>query len=153
LRRSIKAAVAGATAGAATTSMPNLGVDETPAIACRQSLAGLFERSNMRILHLVSGGAAAVGLALSLATPASAAPVRASASWLGSCYPQANATSAGGWCDGQGPNWRYQGYVGCTDGREYWGPARWAGDRRKSFGYCPTGAYRNYGGVQAFYVR
>jgi hypothetical protein len=137
----------------------------------------------MRILHLVSGGAVAVGLALSLAAPASAAPASAApalaasaqvsevirytagqpaptntatastlASWLGPCYPVRYTRSAGGWCDGNGPNWRYQGYVGCTDGREYWGPVRWAGDRRGSYGYCPTGAYANYGGVQAFYV-
>ena len=133
----------------------------------------------MRILHLVSGGAVAVGLALSLAVPASAAPASAAsaqvsevirytagqpapantataptilASWLGNCYPVRYTRSAGGWCDGNGPNWRYQGFVGCTDGREYWGPVRWAGDRRGSYGYCPTGSYANYGGVDAFYV-
>ena len=130
----------------------------------------------MRAMHLVLG-TVAVGLALSLAAPASAAPASATsaqagevtrysagqsapvttdtvttlASWIGTCYAARYTRSAGGWCDGNGPNWRYQGYVGCTDGREYWGPVRWAGDRRGSYGYCPTGSYMNYGGVQVLY--
>jgi len=97
----------------------------------------------MRIWNVVLGGAVAAGLALSLATPASAATVEPNtippaattggahtdSGWLGTCHPVRYTRSAGGWCDGNGPDWRYFGWVYCTDGRDYHGPSRWAGDR------------------------
>lgn len=67
------------------------------------------------------------------------------AGWLGPCYPQHNATSAGGWCDGNGPDHGYQTRITCTNGRVYYGPSRWAGDTRGSWAWCPTGSFLNYG--------
>jgi hypothetical protein len=72
--------------------------------------------------------------------------------WLGTCYPEVHSTSGGGWCDGNGPDWHYYGWVDCSNGWEYYGVDRWAGDRRKSFGYCPSGTYAVAGGVDAYYA-
>lgn len=71
--------------------------------------------------------------------------------WLGTCYPQfPNGWTAGGWCDGNGPDWTYRGVVHCSNGGSYLGAQRWAGDRRKSFGLCQnsTGIW---GGLYYYY--
>ncbi|WP_055490795.1 hypothetical protein [Streptomyces sp. TP-A0356] len=44
--------------------------------------------------------------------------------------------TAGGFCDGQGPNWSYQTHAQCKDGTLTSGARRWAGDRRWSYAYC-----------------
>lgn len=77
------------------------------------------------------------------------------AGWLGMCYKlpnPANSRSGGGWCDGNGPDARYQGWVACSNSRTYYGPERWAGDRRYSFGTCPSGTSRTSWGVYGYYV-
>ena len=83
-------------------------------------------------------------LAVLAATAAAAAmvapgPAVARAGWLGPCYVDASTTSGGGWCDGNGPDWTYRGRVQCTDGGDYYGVTRWAGDRRGSTAYCGGG--------------
>ena len=90
--------------------------------------------------------AALSGAMLMLGTTAVAAPASASAeravsssSWLGTCYPWNDSETAGGWCNGNGPNWTYEGWAICNDGVQQFsvfGPMRWAGDRRGSYGYC-----------------
>ena len=83
-----------------------------------------------------------------VAPPSSAVAL---AGWLGRCYPQfPNSWTAGGWCDGNGPDWTYRGVVHCSNGGSYFGVMRWAGDRRKSFGLCQnsTGVW---GGLYYFY--
>lgn len=82
---------------------------------------------------------------------ASAAVVRPDAGWLGNCYPAVGSNWAGGWCDGNGPDWVYQGYVDCTNGYEYYGVVHWAGDRRGSYAYCPSGSYATNGGLDVWY--
>jgi hypothetical protein len=74
------------------------------------------------------------------------------AGWLGTCYPAVGSNWGGGWCDGNGPNWNYQGWVDCTNGGEYFGVIHWAGDRRGSYAYCPSGTWATAGGVDAFYL-
>jgi hypothetical protein len=71
--------------------------------------------------------------------------------WLGRCYPQfPNSWTAGGWCDGNGPDWTYRGVVHCTNGASYFGVMRWAGDRRKSFGLCQYSS-GVWGGLYYYY--
>jgi hypothetical protein len=82
----------------------------------------------------------------------SAPDIATQAGWLGPCYPAVGANWDGGWCDGNGPNWNYQGWVDCSNGREYYGVVRWAGDRRGSYAYCPSGTRATAGGVDAFYI-
>lgn len=79
------------------------------------------------------------------------ATVQPDGSWLGTCYSSYGATWGGGWCDGNGPNWQYQGYVYCKDGGTYYSVVRWAGDRRGSYASCPIGVGAYYGGVTPFY--
>ncbi|MGV9563565.1 hypothetical protein [Streptomyces sp. NPDC003480] len=76
-------------------------------------------------------------------------------SWLGKCYPyhKAGTKWAGGWCDGNGPNWQYWGYVNCSGNTRYFGPHRWAGDRRGSYVTCPAGRSYKSGGVYSGWVR
>lgn len=73
---------------------------------------------------------------------------------LGTCYPDPwTSTRGGGWCDGNGPDARYNGLVRCTgESFERTGPQRWAGDRNKSYAYCPSGRTNVYGGVDGYYV-
>ena len=71
----------------------------------------------------------------------------AAAGWLGSCYPERVGNRAGGWCDGNGPDWTYRGVVHCTNGGTYYGVERWAGDRRASAISCPRGKAFVWGGV------
>ncbi|GGN99714.1 hypothetical protein GCM10010112_93740 [Actinoplanes lobatus] len=75
------------------------------------------------------------------------------AGWLGSCYVSRYSTYAGGWCDGNGPDWTYQGTVRCGNNPGYInnGPTRWAGDRRGSYSSCPSGTSAARGGVDVFY--
>jgi hypothetical protein len=67
-------------------------------------------------------------------------PTALASGWIGRCYPVVSASYGGGWCDGNGPDWQYNGHVYCTasGGRFYyaWGPTRWAGDRRGSYASC-----------------
>ncbi|QOC90535.1 hypothetical protein [Micromonospora craniellae] len=77
------------------------------------------------------------------------------AGWLGTCYSTPNpnnSRSGGGWCDGNGPDARYQGFVDCSNGGRYWGPEKWAGDRTRSYGTCPSGTSRLGYGVVGYYV-
>ncbi|MFD9698234.1 hypothetical protein [Lentzea sp. NPDC059081] len=74
------------------------------------------------------------------------------AGWLGNCYPAVGSNWGGGWCDGNGPNWNYQGWVDCSNGWEYYGVVHWAGDRRGSYAYCPTGTSAVAGGIDVFYL-
>ena len=82
----------------------------------------------------------------------------AAAGWIGDCYPNRYIITAGGWCDGNGPDWTYQAVVTCTNGGQYWGDRRWAGDRRGSTAGCPSGTttsgglYYYYRGIQKGFV-
>ena len=121
----------------------------------------------LRKAALATAAAAGIAAAALAATPASAATatthkgtvtiltpsatVRPNAGWLGSCYPAYGSNWGGGWCDGNGPDWVYQGHVYCSNGGEYYGVVHWAGDRRGSYGYCPGGSYAVGGGVTAWY--
>ncbi|WP_436493210.1 hypothetical protein [Actinokineospora sp. HUAS TT18] len=107
-------------------------------------------------------GSAIAGLAIlalaptvASAAPAGEAPAGTTAvqsGWLGQCYGNYGGNWGGGWCDGNGPDWNYQGYVNCTNGWTYYGPSRWAGDQRMSYGTCPSGSSATSGGVYAFYT-
>lgn len=93
---------------------------------------------------------AADGGAASRTTGVSAAAgSRAFAGWIGSCYVWRAAHSAGGWCDGNGPDWTYRAFVNCTGGSRS-GVSHWAGDRRGSVAECPSGT-SNSGGVRYYY--
>ena len=78
--------------------------------------------------------------------------VHSDSGWLGTCYPQVGSYWGGGWCDGNGPDWHYYGWVHCSNGWNYYGVDRWAGDRRGSYGYCPSGTYAIYGAVYGYHV-
>ena len=115
--------------------------------------------------HRVKSLAAAVGMGVMLATAApatafaaTAAPhatsnaIKPAAGWIGTCYDTyVNSREAGGWCDGNGPDWVYQGWVECTNGDYYYGVVRWAGDRRESYGTCPSGTTVVYYGTADWY--
>ncbi len=71
--------------------------------------------------------------------------------WLGSCFPNRGRDWGGGWCDGNGPDWTYRGWVRCSgDTTLYLGSARWAGDRTGSYAYCPTGRTATVGGLKVY---
>ncbi|XTZ16807.1 hypothetical protein ACQSSU_05300 [Micromonospora echinospora] len=79
-----------------------------------------------------------------MAAPASAATVEPE--WFGDVHVTLNtSTSYGGWVDGNGPD-SYRFWVICSNGNTYNGATRWAGDRRGSFGYCPSGTTATYKG-------
>jgi hypothetical protein len=59
-------------------------------------------------------------------------------SWIGECRAQLYPIMYGGWCDGNGPD-SYQATVTCYGSGHYYGPRRWAGDRRGSYAVCPSG--------------
>lgn len=104
------------------------------------------------------GAAATAITSIAVAVIPSALPAQA-AGFLGNCYPEVSRSGhggrgfGGGWCDGNGPDWTYVGYVHCNNGGNYSGPVRWAGDRRKSLGYCPDGTKELalYAGLRWFY--
>lgn len=76
------------------------------------------------------------------------------AGWLGTCYPYRGSYVAGGWCDGNGPDWTYEAVVRCDNGGQYWGgesPRRWAGDRNGSYAECPAGSRTISGGLYYYY--
>jgi hypothetical protein len=109
----------------------------------------------MRKVAALALAASLLGIAPGTAAQASETVNRTGAvalsGWLGTCYPQyPNSWTAGGWCDGNGPDWTYQGVVHCSNGGSYYGVVRWAGDRRKSFGLCQysTGIW---GGLYYYY--
>jgi hypothetical protein len=90
--------------------------------------------------------------AASAPTHSKPTPLSPNAGWIGKCYPQLlSSTVGGGWCDGNGPDWVYQGFVDCTNGWEYYGVVHWAGDRRGSYGYCPSGTTVTSYGVYYWY--
>jgi hypothetical protein len=103
------------------------------------------------LLTLSAPTAAAAQTARPPAGPNLAAATLPSAGWLGQCYPEYGGSSAyaGGWCDGNGPDWTYRGVAHCTNGSERLGIARWAGDRRKSWAMCP--GYPLWGGLYYYY--
>lgn len=71
-----------------------------------------------------------------LASPAAAATAAPLSSWIGPCHLWSDTETAGGWCDGNGPNWDYQAVSNCANQVNPIGPQRWAGDRRGSYGCC-----------------
>src|SRR5262245_25340158 len=113
------------------------------------------ERPMRRIISRIAVGLFASGLALTLLAPsASAASIDPGlpqekavaqqtfapdlqsmpggftpmSGWLGPCYVSRYPTSAGGWCNGNGPDWAYMAEVRCSNGSWYYnGPYRWAG--------------------------
>ena len=79
-----------------------------------------------------------------MAAPASAGSAKVE--WFGDVHVTLNTpTSYGGWVDGNGPD-SYRFFVICSNGKTYNGVTRWAGDRRGSFGYCPSGTTASYKG-------
>lgn len=104
----------------------------------------------------VAAATALTGIAVGV-IPA-ALPAQA-AGFIGACYPEVSRSGfggrgfGGGWCDGNGPDWTYIGYVHCNNGGNYSGSVRWAGDRRKSLGYCPQGTKQQatYAGLIWYY--
>ncbi|MEU7798156.1 hypothetical protein AB0J14_19245 [Micromonospora arborensis] len=112
-----------------------------------------------RTAVVVVGAGSAAGISAAELPPGSgiakAGAGTMAAGWLGACHPEPNpnnSRSGGGWCDGNGPDARYQGWVDCSNGGRYWGPERWAGDRRRSYGTCPSGTSRVRYGVVGYYV-
>ncbi|WP_430501349.1 hypothetical protein ACQRWP_07130 [Micromonospora trifolii] len=98
-----------------------------------------------------AGACLAVVAAATLSVTAGATAAYADQGWIGQCYPHAY----GGWCDGNGPGWTYEGYVRCaaqsSGSIDYPGPSRWAGDRRGSTAKCSLGTSYKSGGVKVFY--
>jgi hypothetical protein len=95
------------------------------------------------------GASAVLGAAaIILGTTAAAVPAPALASpasgWLGQCQWWHDNATAGGWCDGNGPAFKYYTVAWCylrsNPNVTYstTGPTRWAGDRRESYAYCST---------------
>lgn len=89
--------------------------------------------------------AIAAALAASMATTGTTSADAASsikpASSIVGCIPWNDKYTAGGWCDGTGPDWEYEVWADCLDtstGTEhtYLGVERWAGDQRQSYAYC-----------------
>ncbi|WP_078894268.1 hypothetical protein [Streptomyces sp. CT34] len=83
----------------------------------------------------------------------------------GPCHTWHDGHTAGGWCDGRGPDYAYQTQAEClsngSPGQLYmeFGPTRWFGDRRQSYAYCAPGRlyaawlYEYYKGKLFHYVR
>jgi hypothetical protein len=71
--------------------------------------------------------------------------------WIGDCHVQ----QYGGWCDGNGPDWQYRGFAKCaaqsSGSQRQYGPFRWAGDRRGSYGKCTLGTSYMSSGVEVWY--
>ncbi|MET8260412.1 hypothetical protein ACFYPG_23295 [Micromonospora sp. NPDC005553] len=92
----------------------------------------------------------AVVAATTLSVTAGATAAYADQGWIGKCYPHAY----GGWCDGNGPDWTYEGYVRCaaqsSGSKDEVGVRRWAGDRRGSTAKCQLGTSYKSGGVKIF---
>lgn len=88
----------------------------------------------------------------SISRPGGGHTVRPASGWIGQCYPQINANNETGWCDGNGPDYHYYAYVDCSDGYEYYGVDRWAGDRRGSQAICPSGTFAVRGGLYWYFV-
>ena len=116
----------------------------------------------MALAAAAAGGIAAVALTAAPAATAATAhqgtvavlkstAARPNAGWLGTCYSAYGSNWGGGWCNGNGPDWVYQGYVDCSNGGEYYGVVHWAGDQRGSYGYCPGGTYAVNGGLYVWY--
>jgi hypothetical protein len=90
---------------------------------------------------------AMMAAALAVPSPAQAA------GWIGTCYPHRGTGGAGGWCDGNGPDWQYRAVVYCERGGPFYSTGfRWAGDTRGLSAYCRTGTGPSYaGGVEYWY--
>lgn len=99
-------------------------------------------RSRKKMAAILAAAALVLGTTTATAAPAAAATVRPMTSWLGACHPWNDNETAGGWCDGNGPNWTYQAVALCENIVQVtWittGVVRWAGDRRGSYAYCST---------------
>ena len=89
--------------------------------------------------------------AATLAVMGGAPAAHADQGWIGACHPQ----QYGGWCDGNGPDWQYRGFVNCaaqsSGSKEYFGLYRWAGDRTGSTAKCTLGTSYRFGGVKTYY--
>ena len=98
------------------------------------AVAGLFMAGVLGSGLVASSASAASSVARNGAT------VRPDTGWLGACSRSAIPGGGGGWCDGNGPDATYYGWISCLgngfNGYIY-GPTRWAGDRRGSFATCP----------------
>jgi hypothetical protein len=107
-----------------------------------------------KIIHVAGTAIASLALSLALAPgSASAAPASETTvqgGWLGQCWGNWGGNWGGGWCDGNGPDYSYQGFVNCTNGGTYVGPERWAGDTRMSYGTCPSGSSATYGSIWVY---
>jgi hypothetical protein len=106
--------------------------------------------NRLRIAAVTSATVAALATAGLAAGPASASTVSPNTSFIGTCYTFRGVNSAGGWCDGNGPNWVYQSRVFCATGVDYTGVTRWAGDRRGSTATCPS-SNAVKGGLDVYY--
>jgi hypothetical protein len=110
---------------------------------------------------------AVVGVALGVAGPASAASAGSTApaassghavhpdGWKGPCYPAKfdEYNSGGGWCDGNGPDWVYHGWVICSNGNiQLFGPTKWDGDRSGSYRNCNGRGHVTSAGVDTWHV-
>jgi hypothetical protein len=101
---------------------------------------------------LLAAAAPATAFAADTASATKSSTVRPDAGWLGTCYgTYVSSRVAGGWCDGNGPDWVYQGFAECSNGGYYYGVVRWAGDRRESYGTCPSGTVVVGYGVDTWY--
>ncbi|MGH3416977.1 MAG: hypothetical protein ACRDVE_22045 [Actinocrinis sp.] len=124
-------------------------------IHLRRSALGVAAAAGIAAVALAAAPASAATTATAhqgtvrALTPAGT--VRPDAGWLGTCYGSHGSNWGGGWCDGNGPDWVYQGFVDCTNGGEYYGVVHWAGDRRGSYGYCPSGSSTVNYGVYTWY--
>ncbi|MEV0566565.1 hypothetical protein [Dactylosporangium sp. NPDC050588] len=102
------------------------------------------------MIRRIAGACVAVAAAAAL-TVAGGATAHADQGWIGECHPQ----QYGGWCDGNGPDWQYRGFVKCaaqsSGSKPYYGPFRWAGDTRGSYASCTLGTSYKSGGVEVYY--
>lgn len=93
---------------------------------------GTKTRSLNRLQALAVALVATAGVGLAAAPSASA-----SGGWGGKCHPFHDSNTVGGWCDGNGPDYRYAAFGKCrNDNYVTYGVTRWAGDRRGSYVYC-----------------
>jgi len=91
---------------------------------------------NSRKAMLAALAAPALVLVTATSTPAAAAVPQVST--IGPCHLWSDNETAGGWCDGTGPNWQYAAVATCANGVDPIGVQHWAGDRRGSYGYCSS---------------
>ncbi|SCL28551.1 hypothetical protein GA0074692_2561 [Micromonospora pallida] len=89
-----------------------------------------------KLRSAIIAGAALTACLLS-GQPASATD--AAPLWFGATHVTTDtSTTYAGWVDGNGPD-RYRSFAHCKVGDPSYGVWRWAGDRRGSSSYCPSG--------------